>query len=156
MGVKTATIKDAEEIHRIHDEAVRETCKGFYTQEQIDVWLADRSPEKYHQKINSGQMFVAEINNKVVGYGHAIPGEIVAVFVDPTFQDKGLGKQLLEYGLKIALKGHKKVKVESTLNAEEFYKKHGFIKIRDDIHIEKGVEAPIIILEYSATSPNSG
>ena len=155
MKVKTATIKDAKDIHRIHDEAVKETCKNFYTQEQIEVWLADRSPEKYHQKINSGNMFVVEENGKLVGYGHAIPGEIVAVFVDPTFQGKGVGKQLLNYGLKIALKGHKKVKVESTLNAEEFYKKHGFVKVRNDIKITKGVEAPIIILEYSAISPNS-
>jgi N-acetylglutamate synthase-like GNAT family acetyltransferase len=155
MGIKTATIKNAEDIHRIHDEAVKETCKNFYTQEQIHVWLADRSPEKYHKKINSGQMYVAQTNNKVVGYGHAIPGEIVAVFVDLTFQGRGIGKQLLDYGLKIALQGHHKVTVESTLNAEAFYKKHGFIKVRDDIHIKKDVEAPVIILEYSATSPNN-
>lgn len=153
--VKTATIKDAEDIHHIHDKAVKKTCKGFYSEKQIAVWLADRSPAMYHSRIKGGGMFVAENNEKIVGYGHAIPGEIVAVFVDPTFQCKGVGKHLLNYGLKIALKGHKKVKVESTINAEAFYKKHGFIKIRDDINVTNGVEAPIIVMEYSATSPNS-
>ena len=155
MGIKTATIKDAEEIHRIHDEAVLMACKDFYTKEQIDAWLYGRTPEGYHEAIKKGDMYVAEDNGKIVGFGHAIPGEIVAVFVDPTFHKKGVGKLLLDYGLKIALKGRKKVKVESTINAEGFYKKHGFVKIRDGVHIKRGIEAPIIILEYSATSPNS-
>jgi len=154
MGIKTATIRDAKEMHRIHDEAVRKNCKDFYTKKQIEVWLSGRSPEKYHKKINRGEMFIIENDDTITGYGHAIPGESVAVFVDPTFQGKGVGKQLLEYGLKIASKDHEKVKVESTLNAEEFYKKHGFIKVRDDIHITQGVEAPIIVMEYSATLPN--
>ncbi len=154
MEIKTATISDAKEMHRIHTNAVKETCKDFYTKKQIDVWLEGRTPEGYHEGINKGDMYVAENNGRIVGFGHAIPGEIVAVFVDPISHKKGIGKMLLEYGLKISLKGHQKVKVESTVNAEGFYKKHGFVKIRDDVHIKRGVESPIIVLEYSVTSPN--
>lgn len=154
MKINPATIKDAQEMHRIHSNAVLKTCKNFYTKEQIDVWLDGRTPEGYHKGIEKGDMYVAVENGKTLGFGHAIPGEIVAIFVDPASHEKGVGSLLLEHGLKIALKKHNKVKVESTVNAEGFYKKHGFVKVRDDVHIKNGVESPIIILEFSAKSPN--
>jgi GNAT superfamily N-acetyltransferase len=146
-----AKISDAKEMHRIHEDAVRTTCKGFYSKEQIEAWLEGRSPEGYHEAINKGDMYVAEDNGKMLGFGHAIPGEILAIFVDPNSQKKGVGKLLLDHGLKIALTDHKKVKVESTINAEGFYKKYGFVKIRDDVVIKKGIEAPIVVMEYSLT-----
>lgn len=155
MGIKTATISDAKKMHRLHTSAVRTTCKDFYTEKQINAWLEGRSPEGYHEGINKGDMFIAEENGKMVGFGHAIPGEIVAVFVDPAFHGKGVGKLLLDYGLKIALKGRQKVKAESTINAEGFYAKHGFVKIKESSVKRRGVEIPIIVMEYSATSPNS-
>ena len=150
MKIRKANITDAEEMHRIHDEAVIKTCKDYYTKKQIDVWLEGRTPEGYHEGINKGDMYVAEDQGKMLGFGHVVPGEIVAIFVDPSSHKKGVGKLLLEYGLKIALKGHKKVKVESTVNAEGFYRKHGFVKIRDDFHVIKGVKAPIVVLELSS------
>ena len=73
----------------------------------------------------------------------------MAVFVDPAFHKKGAGKLILEHGLKIASKGHKKVNTESTLNAVGFYEKHGFVKVRDDVTIRNGIEIPIVIMEYS-------
>jgi N-acetylglutamate synthase-like GNAT family acetyltransferase len=141
-------------MHRIHTSAVKTVCKDFYTKKQIEAWLEGRSPEGY-EGIKKGEMYVAEDDNKIVGFGHAIPGEVVAVFVDPTFHKKGIGKQLLDYGVKIASKVKKKVNVESTINAESFYKKHGFVKVKDDVCIRRGVEIPIIVMEYSTTSPNT-
>lgn len=149
MELRTATIRDAKEMQHIHESAVRTTCKDFYTKKQIEVWLEGRSPEGYHEGIKKGDMYVAEDDDEIAGFGHAIPGEVVAIFVDPSFEKKGIGKALLDYGLQIALTDHQKVQVESTVNAEGFYKSHGFVKIRDDVHIKKGVEAPVVIMEYS-------
>jgi GNAT superfamily N-acetyltransferase len=150
MGIKTATISDAKEMQRLHTSAVRTTCKDFYNKKQIDAWLEGRSPEGFHEGINNGDMFIAEENGKILGFGHAIPSEIVAVFVDPAFHGQGVGKLLLDYGLKIALNGHQKVKAESTINAEGFYAKHGFKKLKESSVTRRGVEIPIIVMEYSA------
>lgn len=155
MRIRIATINDSSAIHRIHDDAVKIACKNFYNEEQIRVWLDGRSPKDYIEKINKGEIYVAQEKDDVIGYIHAIPGEIVAIFVDPTLHKKGVGKLLLEHGLKIALKDHKKVKVEATINAESFYRKNGFVKVKDDIYIKKGVESPIVIMEYSNTSANT-
>ena len=134
-------------MHRIHTKAVKTICKDFYTEKQIAAWLEGRSAEGYHEGINKGEMYVAEDGGKIVGFGHAIPGEVIAVFVDPDMHKKGIGKMILDHGIKIASKGTDKVKVISTINAEGFYKKHGFSKIRDDVEIKRGIEVPIIVME---------
>jgi GNAT superfamily N-acetyltransferase len=149
MELRKATIRDAKEMHLIHENAVRITCKNFYTKEQIDAWLEGRSPESYHEGINKGDIYIAENEGEIAGYGRAIPGEVVSIFVDPIAGRKGIGKALLNYGLQMALKDHKKVELEATLNAEGFYKKHGFVKVRNDVHVRRGVEAPVVIMEYS-------
>ncbi|MFA6436457.1 MAG: GNAT family N-acetyltransferase [Candidatus Gracilibacteria bacterium] len=148
MQIKKAIIRDAQAMHRIHTKAVSTTCKNFYTKKQIAAWLEGRSPEGYHEGIQKGEMYVAEDKGEIVGFGHAIPGEVVAVFVDPDFHNQGIGKLLLEYGLRIASKDHQKIKVKSTLNAENFYKKQGFIKVKEDISIKKGEKLSIVILEF--------
>ena len=151
MQIRTAKLSDAQEMHCIHGNAVRTTCKDFYTEKQIEAWLEGRSPEGYHAGINKGDMYVVEDNGEIVGFGHAVPGEILAIFVDPSVHKKGIGTLLLEYGLTVALKDHQKVKVMSTVNAEGFYKKHGFVKIKDDVDVRRGVEVPVVIMEYLVT-----
>ena len=121
---------------------------------QIKAWLKGRTPEGYHKGIKKGEMYIAEDKGKIVGFGHAIPGEIVAIFVDPTFHKKGIGKLILDHGLKIALKDHQAVKVKSTVNAEGFYKKYGFTKIKDSSMTRNGVASPLVIMKYSAPSPS--
>lgn len=148
--IRPAIINDAKEIHRIHTAAVTTTCKDCYTDLQIKARIEGRSPEGYHDSIIKNEIYIAKNGSKTIGFGLAIPGEIVAIFVDPIFHNKGIGKLLLDYGLKIASKNQKIVKVESTINAESFYKKYGFIKIKDSVCIKRGnVEIPTIILEYS-------
>lgn len=154
--IKSATIDDAKEIHRIHTAAVVTTCKTCYTDLQIKARIGGRSPEGYHNSIVKNEIYIAKIDNKTIGFGLAIPGEIVAIFVDPIFHNKGIGKLLLDYGLGIASKNQKTVKVESTINAESFYKKYGFIKIKDSVCIKRdNVEIPTIILEYSVNQLSS-
>ena len=150
MQIENATTSDAEEIHRIHLSAVRTTCKDFYTEKIIETWLKGRTSEGYHKGIGKREIYVAKDKGKIIGIGHAITGEVAAVFVDPIFHRKGVGKLILDYGLKIALKNHQKVKVESTINAEAFYKKHGFVKMKDDVTIRNGIAIPIVIMEYSS------
>ncbi|MFA4814877.1 MAG: GNAT family N-acetyltransferase [Candidatus Gracilibacteria bacterium] len=148
MFIRKATIKDASEMHELHTNAVRTTCKDFYTDEQIEAWLKDRSPEGYHEGISEGETYLVEEKGKILGFGHATPGELLAVYVNTDSQKRGVGKELLDYGLKIAVKGYKKVKLKSTLNATSFYKKHGFVQKKKSWVLRNGVKIPIVVMEY--------
>ncbi len=75
-------------------------------------------------------MFVAEAGPQIVGFGHAIPGEIHAIYVAPENAQQGVGSLLLAYGIKKARAGsHQDVYLEATLNAQDFYKKAGFVEV---------------------------
>jgi len=146
--IRTANQEDAVVIHDIHTKAVRITCAKSYSKTQIEVWLEKRSPEGYYNGINNKEMFVAELDKQIVGFGHAYSGAIVAIFVYPEYQGIGIGKGLLNYALPIALNNSSNVTIEATPNAFEFYKNCGFTKVSDGKTIRNGIELEIINMNY--------
>ena len=56
--IRLAVATDKERLHTIHTHAVKDACKGFYNDEQIDSWLMNRSPEGYLDGINKKEMYV--------------------------------------------------------------------------------------------------
>ncbi len=148
IKVRIANIEDAIFIHNIHTRAARITCSTSYTKTQIDVWLEKRVPKGYYNGINKKEMFVVELGEEIVGFGHVCSGEIIAIFVDPVHQGVGIGKRLLNYALPIAFDNTSDVTLEATPNAFEFYKKCGFIKISDGKVIRNGIELEVVKMKY--------
>jgi len=148
MNIRLATLSDAIKMHELHTHAIKITCKQCYSAKQIQAWLQNRTPEGYHRGILNKEMYIIEDNNKIIGFSHAVPGTIHAIFIDPSFHKQGAGKQLLEHSIYKAHQNNKKLILESTLNAEEFYTKCGFKKIKNGITVRNNVEIPIVIMEY--------
>lgn len=146
--IRTANIEDADIIHDIHTKAARITCAESYSKAQIDVWLKKRKPAGYYDGINKKEMFVAELDGQVVGFGHANPGVILAIFVHPDCQQLGIGKGLLNYALPIALNNSPGLILEATPNAVAFYKKCGFVKISDGTITRNGIELEVVNMRY--------
>ncbi len=152
MRLIPANLSHAQDMHRIHTKAVTTSCKDFYTPEQITAWLKGRSPEGYHEGIEKGEMFVAEDNGKIVGFGHAIQGEVLAVFVYPDCQKQGIGTSIFNHALEIASQDNPaSIRIESTVNASDFYEHHGFEKTQESTFTRNGVEMPMVILEKKRT-----
>ncbi len=148
LRLRKALPRDAPSIHRLHIRSVRTLCRGHYSQEQIDAWLKDRGPESYHDGINRDEMYIAESKGVIAGFGHALSGEIRAIFVDPDFTNRGIGKDLLRRGIEMARQEHSgPVKLEATLNAVSFYQKSGFIKIKPVAVNKNGVDLPLILMQ---------
>jgi putative acetyltransferase len=149
-----AAAGDATRIYLLHLWSVRELCKDSYSEEQISGWLKHRSPEGYLPGIEAGEMFLAMSGQEIAGFGHAAPGEILAIFVAPEFAGRGAGTLLLRHGIDIACSGYQgPICLESTLNAREFYKKNGFVEM-ERISVRRGEALlPVIRMElgYSNT-----
>jgi GNAT superfamily N-acetyltransferase len=57
------------------------------------------------------------------------------VFVEPAYQGKGIGRQLMKSIQSSAIaEGRNLLRVPSSITAEGFYASLGFIKIRDAFH----------------------
>ena len=67
---------------------MRGLCVRSYELDVIEGWLRRHSPAGYAWGISNGATFLAEAGNAIVGFCETIPGEILAVFVDPAYMRK--------------------------------------------------------------------
>jgi ribosomal protein S18 acetylase RimI-like enzyme len=90
-----------------------------------------------------------ELNNRIVGgTGYYVNskekiGQITWIFFDPNYSGKGLGKQSVEYCLKILQKDKKveKIMVTTSQLAYKFFEKFGFKTIRiEKDYWRKGID----------------
>lgn len=106
MGVRRATVDDAEAIERIRVETWRATYRGLLPDGLIDQLQpnVERRRDRLRAASPSELNFVAEEDAEVVGYAFAGPershdpdyaGEVYAVYVLPTSQGKGHGRALI-------------------------------------------------------------
>lgn len=145
VGIRQATTADAERIHEIHTQSVKTLCKEHYSSEQIAGWLKNRSPQGYLPGIGRGEVFVATDGLSILGFGQAIPGEIHAIYVAPAYAKQGVGILLLAQALTAARAGSQRdVYLESTLNAQDFYKRAGFVEVERSTVRRNDVLLPVI------------
>ena len=114
-------------------------------------WLQNRTPSGYLAPIERAAIFVAELNRKIIGFGEAAAGIIVAVYVDPSATGQGVGRLILDRALEAARFNHSgPVRVESTLNASSFYEHHGFVEVKRATVSRNQVEVPVVVMELVA------
>lgn len=142
---------DAPSLYRLHTAAIRTVCARHYSPDIIDGWLLGRSPAGYLPPIRRQAIFVADSDHKIIGFGEAAPGVVIAVYVDPRAMGNGIGRLLLMHGISVARHAHSgPIRVESTLNAAAFYAHHGFVEIERSAVRRNHVDVPIIVMEYPA------
>lgn len=127
--VRPATETDAEEIFRVHSDSIRVLCNARYGPEEIAAWIAVRSPDSYRVALASRALYVAERQGEILGFGQLDPekAEIEACYVAPGAVRCGIGGALLSrMESEARRRGHSVVRLNSTLNAEEFYARCGY------------------------------
>jgi len=108
-------------------QSVKGLATGHYSPDQVAGWMGERTPAFYEGLIAAGNMVVAERDGRIVGFVDAEPGEVTRLFILPEVAGAGLGKRLLDIGIAKASAGHAgPIRVESTINAESFYRRQGF------------------------------
>lgn len=149
--IRTATLDDASRLHELHTSSIRAICAGHYSRDIVEGWLLHRSPAGYAEPIERKAVFVAELNGEVVGFGEAAAGVIVAVYVDPSAIGQGVGRAILAHALNCARRDHAgPIRLESTLNACGFYKRHGFIEVKRATVKRNHVEVAVVVMEHVA------
>lgn len=106
MGVRRATVDDAEAIERIRVETWRATYRGLLPDGLIDQLQpnVERRRERLRSLSGSEVNLVAVEGSDVVGYAFAgpershdrdYPGEVYAIYVLPNAQGRGHGRALI-------------------------------------------------------------
>ena len=127
VSLRAARKGDGEALFEVTRRSVEALARNHYSPEQIAGWMGDRTSAYYEDLIAQGQVVVAEFKGTVMGFVDSEPGEVTRLFLLPGVAGSGLGRKLLDVGIANARKGHTgPIKVESTINAESFYRRHGF------------------------------
>ncbi|MGB5827378.1 MAG: GNAT family N-acetyltransferase [Pseudomonas mandelii] len=141
--IRPATAADASAISQVIIQSLRQSNALDYSPDIIEQVEKSFSTESIRTLLTQRQVFVAMINSHIVATASLDRDVVRSVFVDPTQQGRGLGRQLMATIESIAAEAKIEVlRVPSSITAEAFYFKLGFRKVRDEFH---GAERTIIM-----------
>jgi predicted N-acetyltransferase YhbS len=128
---------DIRQIARIKHSVFRDFNKSdYFEKDAISRYLSSTDPRKSDQalleafKISKNSIFyVAEENNKILGYIKGRKKRIGNLFVLGKTHKKGIGRELVKLFEKEAKKqSSKEIKISSSVYAIPFYQKMGYKK----------------------------
>lgn len=129
ITIRRARDEDRQSMWEVHTQSIRSLCGEAYKPQEISAWVARLSQESYSGVLKTQAMFVAEVDQRVVGFGQLDPekGEVKALYVLPEKVNVGVGSSLLSKMEGVAREhGLTCLRLFSTLNAESFYEGKGY------------------------------
>lgn len=125
--------KDIGEVHQVARESWRATYAGIIP-EEIQQRFIDRAYSSDMLKIRMKRsiLLVAEENNRIAGFANFSPvrdgvSELIAIYLLPDFQRKGLGSRFLKEGIGMLSPQELRLNVEKQNEAAtDFYRSKGF------------------------------
>ncbi|RON19449.1 GNAT family N-acetyltransferase [Pseudomonas frederiksbergensis] len=133
--IRNAMNADAPAISRTIINTLRESNAQDYSSEIIDQVAQSFSPLAILHLLTERQVLVATVDSHIVATASLDQDVVRSVFVDPSYQGKGIGRHLMERIQSIAINaGLNLLCVPSSITAEGFYASLGFKKIRDEFH----------------------
>lgn len=148
--IRTPTLSEANVLKALHEEAIRESCSAFYTEEQIAAWTAGTLTDWKLGIEMLPDYFVYEDRGQVDGFVNtALDSNMIKMlYVRPGAMGYGVGKLLLSIvEQRLEEDGHEAVKVISSLNAVTFYQKNGYEIVKEKSSVKfADQELPVTIL----------
>lgn len=132
VTIRTATTDDVETVAALHHASILRGCVADYSATQIRSWLGVLTPDVYPSLIGSTYFRVALEDDAVCGFAATSIGEelINAVYVAPFAFGTGVGRALVADAEEALLTaGRFEAKLNSTLNAVEFYRWLGYVDV---------------------------
>jgi ribosomal protein S18 acetylase RimI-like enzyme len=149
--VRPARPEDADAVHRVHTEAIREGGGGHYPPEVLEVWVDAFNPGNFPRNLQKMAFFVAERPGGPIAGFLALnleTRELDSLYVAPWGHGMGLGSYLLGYAEEMARQaGLADLWLDSSLNAVSFYSRYGWEEIGRHARIRKGTEIPVMRME---------
>ena len=133
--IRPAKPEDAEAIASLIIRSIREVCGPDYgnDEELLSFWCKNKTAENMRRGIQDPNNYwiVAAEGHIVVGTALlSVSGKVVLCFLLPEYLGRGIGKAMLnDLITKASELGIRKLVLESTRTARNFYKRNGFIEL---------------------------
>ena len=128
--IRPATREDIPAIHDVHSASIRGLCAAAYSAQLIDAWASNPDLNRYSKMLApDARCLVAVANGQLCGFGslELTKSRLESLFVHPDYAGTGLGRRLLQALEELAREANvTMLDVQASLNAREFYAKHGY------------------------------
>lgn len=136
--------QDSKALAKIFENAILAIDHRIYSTSQKQEWIGNHSDEFWQHRFEKTLPFMAVIGDRVVGFiefgfDDGI-GEIDCFYIEPKFQQQGVGQTLFEKVLSFA-KGNNvyQINVSASHIAKPFFAKQGFKVIRENSVVRSNV-----------------
>jgi GNAT superfamily N-acetyltransferase len=151
MEIRRATTRDIDALWAVRTAAIEGISNKYYTNTEIATWAKTYKPNDFERVIQKFFWYVAEVEGVIVGSGFLDKetGQIGGIFVDPKFQRKNIGLQILNRLETVAKEQDiNLLHLDATLNAEIFYAAAGYVPIaKSKYHHISGLDFDCIKME---------
>ena len=136
--------QDSKALAKIFENAILAIDNRIYSTSQKQAWIGNHSDEFWQHRFEKILPFMAVIGDRVVGFiefgfDDGI-GEIDCFYIEPKFQQQGVGQALFEKVLEVAkLNDIKEIRVFASHIAKPFFAKQGFKVIRENSVVRSNV-----------------
>lgn len=145
MKIRLARDEDYPAIALLRKETILNVNAEDYSEVIIHDWTAQTNEHSLRDNAYKYKRWVAEENGTIIGFcDHNFKGEISRIYVHKDHLRKGIGSRLLRVAeASLAESGCKKIAVESTITAKEFYEKNGYEVIKKALHKTGNLESVV-------------
>lgn len=148
MIIRKFRKEDARQVCNLLRKSQREVLSNHYRKEVIDMFCKRITQKRMIERAKEQEIFVAAEGKIVLGVNGLSGNEVRRFHVLPSYHGKGIGRRLMENIERIArTRGIKKLIVKSSINAEGFYKKMGFKRVRKTMEVLDNIRFPEILME---------
>lgn len=144
INYRVATIDDLDDIVQFYVLCWQQTYRGIVSQRYLNQMPKAQIKERFRKQLGilNDSMAIAMQQNQIIGFVTLMPsrwhdqfniGEIRDLYVVLNEQNKGVGKQLLDFIQKIQSKKYNQIVLITMVKnqkAMRFYEKQGFITDR--------------------------
>jgi putative acetyltransferase len=149
MEIRRGDINDIDELGKLYRDTITYVNKKDYSEEQIKAWASTfNNQDGWVRRIEEQFFFVAVIDKKIVGFASIdYNGYFDLLYVHKDFQRQGIGTKLLQEVEKIAREEeYEEIILQSSITAEAFFSKKGFIPTGTKHKLVNGVAFDNILM----------
>ncbi len=152
--IRPAVPEDSPALLDVFVESVTVLCPGDYPPEQVQALLNSKGLHYRNIKSWGDVVFVATLQEQVIGFSALIWDTICAAYVHPQQCRRGVGRALVQALEADARSRHlSKIFVTASLTGEPLYKACGYQVVTPTSVPVSGIQLPCIKLEKWLRSP---
>ena len=124
---RLATLDDAKRLLEIRRNSILELTAPAMSAVESQLWAAQLTLVGMKQKLCELEIWVAELDGAVAGWGAIRDDTLEGLYTAPEFAGRGVGAALLEMLERLMReRGVPAVRAEASSNARDFYLRRGY------------------------------